>query len=234
MLNCIAIDDEPLAHVILENYSKKIPFINLLKTFTSVDDAIQYCDTTPIDLIFLDIQMPLVNGVDFYKAHGKGKMVIFITAFENYAVQGFEVNAIDYLLKPIDEDRFKMAVTKARDFYNYTHNLVVGPKKTFLFVRSKYALIKVEFNDIEYIETLDDYIKINLEGGKAILTKMNLKTILSSLDENIFIRVHRSYAINLNKIKSIRGKLIKIGDVEIPIGNSFDKEFNDKLALQNT
>ena len=233
MLNCIAIDDEPLAHVILENYSKKIPFITLKQTFTSVDDAVKYCDTNQVDLIFLDIQMPFVNGVDFYKEHGKGKMVIFITAFENYAVQGFEVNAIDYLLKPIDENRFKMAVTKARDYYNYTHNLVAGPKKTFLFVRSKYTLLKVEFNDIEYIETLDDYIKINLVGKNAILTKMNLKTILNSLDENVFIRVHRSFAINLNKIQSIRGKFIKINDVEIPIGNSFDKEFTDKLALLN-
>lgn len=233
MLNCIAIDDEPLAHVILENYSKNIPFINLKQTFTSVDDAIKYCESNPIDLIFLDIQMPLINGVDFCKAYCKDKMVIFITAFENYAVQGFELNAIDYLLKPIDENRFKIAVTKARDYYNYTHNLVVGPKKTFLFVRSKYTLIKIQFDDIEYIETLDDYLKINLVGGNTILTKMNLKTILSSLDENVFIRVHRSYAINLNKIESIRGKLIKISDVEIPIGSSFDKEFNDKLALLN-
>jgi DNA-binding LytR/AlgR family response regulator len=233
MLNCIAIDDEPLAHVILENYLKKIPFVNLKQTFTSVDDAIKYCESNPIDLIFLDIQMPLINGVDFYKAHGKGKMVIFITAFDNYAVQGFEVNAIDYLLKPIDENRFKLAVTKARDYYNYSHNIDLGPKKTFLFVRSKYTLIKIQFDDIEYIETLDDYLKINLVGGNTILTKMNLKNILSSLDENIFIRVHRSYVINLNKIESIRGKLIKISDVEIPIGSSFDKEFNDKLALLN-
>ncbi len=233
MLNCIAIDDEPLAHVILENYSKKIPFINLLRTFTSVDDAIQYCDTNPIDLTFLDIQMPLFNGVDFYKAHGKGKMVIFITAFENYAVQGFEVNAIDYLLKPIDEDRFNMAVTKARDYYNYKNNLAIEPKKSFLFVRSKYTLIKIEFDDIEYIETLDDYLKINLIGQSPVVTKMNLKTILSSLDEDLFIRVHRSYVINLSKISSIRGKLINICDVEIPIGSSFDKEFNYKLALVN-
>jgi DNA-binding LytR/AlgR family response regulator len=233
MLNCIAIDDEPLAHIILENYLKKIPFINLKQTFTSVDDAIKYCEYNPVDLIFLDIQMPLINGVDFCKAHCKDKMVIFITAFENYAVQGFELNAIDYLLKPINENRFKIAVTKARDYYNYTHNLVVEPKKSFLFVRSKYTLIKIEFEDIEYIETLDDYLKINLVGQPPIVTKMNLKTILSNLDENLFIRVHRSYAINLRKIISIRGKFIKISDVEIPIGSSFDKEFTEKLALLN-
>jgi DNA-binding LytR/AlgR family response regulator len=233
MLNCIAIDDEPLAHIILENYLKKIPFINLKQTFTSVDDAIKYCDYNLVDLIFLDIQMPLINGVDFCKAHCKDKMVIFITAFENYAVQGFELNAIDYLLKPIDENRFKIAVTKAKDYYNYKNNLAVGPKKTFLFVRSKYTLIKIEFKDIEYIETLDDYLKINLIGQSPVVTKMNLKTILSSLDENLFIRVHRSYVINLSKITSIRGKLINISDVEIPIGSSFDKEFTEKLALLN-
>jgi DNA-binding LytR/AlgR family response regulator len=234
MLNCISIDDEPLSHLILNKYCQEFPSINLLQSFTNVADAIKYCDENPVDLVFLDIQIPLINGVDFCREYCKQKMVIFITAFDNYAVQGFELNAIDYLLKPIQISRFSSAIDKAIFFFNNTNNLTIEPKKKFVFVRSQYTLVKILFEDINYIETLDDYLKINLEGQKPILTKMNLKNILSFLDENHFIRVHRSYVVNVTKIDSIRGKNIKISDVDIPIGISYEKEFSSRFENFNS
>ncbi len=224
MINCIYIDDEPLAHIVLKKYCEEIPFINLKQTFTSVDLAIEYCKKHSVDLVFLDIQMPIINGIDFCKKYCQNKMIIFVTAYENYAVQGFELNAIDYLLKPIDLNRFTKSVNKALDYFEYFKQKSQEVRNKFFFVRSQYSLIKIDLEEIDFIETLDDYLKINLAGQKPVITKMNMKNVMNLLDKNQFLRVHRSYIINLKKIDSIKGKTIKMGDVEIPIGNSYEKE----------
>jgi DNA-binding LytR/AlgR family response regulator len=224
MINCIAIDDEPLALLIIEQFCARVPFLHLQKSFTDTDEAKRYLGKYPVDLLFLDIQMPDNNGIDFYKNHAQNKMVIFTTAFSEYAVEGFNLNAIDYLLKPIDFERFLQAARKAQEYFQYLHASENEQQRHF-FVRAEYSLIKINFSDIEYIETLDDYIKIHLMNKKPVLTKMNLKNVISKLDQKEFMRVHRSYIVPLKKIVSVRGKTIQLASGDIPIGNKYENEF---------
>jgi DNA-binding LytR/AlgR family response regulator len=223
MISCIAIDDEPLALDIIESFCSRISFFQLHKTFTDTLEAAKYLRKQPVDLIFLDIRMPDQNGMDFYREHAREKMVIFTTAYSNYAVEGFNLSAVDYLLKPIEFERFNQAANKAHEYYNYIHSS--ENKTQNLFVRSEYSLIKIPCSEIEYIETLDDYIKIHLPAKKPVLTKMNLKNVLGKLNPKEFVRVHRSYVIPLSKITSVRGKIIHLGKTEIPIGVKFEEEF---------
>lgn len=224
MINCIAIDDEPLALDIMEAFCSKIPFLNLQKTFTDTAEAARYLRKFPVDLLFLDIQMPDQNGISFYKQHGAGRMVIFSTAYSEYAVEGFNLSAVDYLLKPVEFPRFQQAVSKAHDYYQYTHSSNQKEHR-YLFVRSEYSLVKIPFSEISYIETLDDYIKIHQAGKKPVLSKMNLKNVMAKLDPREFVRVHRSYIIPLSAIQSVRNKTIRLPDAEIPIGVKFEEEF---------
>ena len=217
MINCIAIDDEPLALEILAELCKGITYINLRKTFTRTSEALKYIQENPVDLIFLDINMPDVNGVAFYKSLENAPMVIFTTAYGEYAVEGFNVNAIDYLLKPIELKRLETAAGKAKDFYDYTRK-TDSTANRFLYVRSEYALVKIALNDIVYIETLEYYIKIHQPGKKPVLTIMSMKAVMEKLPENEFVRVHRSYIVPLHRIESVRGKTISLGTAEIPIG----------------
>lgn len=224
MLNCIAIDDEPLALTIIETYCSASAQLNLQKTFTDTVEAAKYLRKFPVDLIFLDIQMPDQNGIDFYRQHGQNKMVIFITAYSEFAVEGFNLDAIDYLLKPVERQRFEHAIAKAVDYYNYT-NSANNKEQQHLFVRSEYSLAKIPFNQIEYIETLDDYLKIHIQDKKTILTKMNLKNMMSRLNPAEFVRIHRSYIVPLTKIQSVRGKTVQLRGIELPIGVKFEDEF---------
>lgn len=223
MINCIAIDDEPLALEIITNFCAKSPTLHLHKTFTDTSEAAKFLRKFPVDLLFLDIQMPDISGIDFYKRYGENKMVIFTTAFSEYAVEGFNMNAVDYLLKPIEPQRFLQAANKAQEYFNYQHN-TENKELQHLFVRAEYSLVKIPFTDILYIETLDDYIKIHLTGRKPILTKMNLKMVSEKLS-NEFVRVHRSYIVPLNRILSVRSKTIQLENIEIPIGTKFEEEF---------
>jgi DNA-binding LytR/AlgR family response regulator len=224
MISCIAIDDEPLALEIMTSFCSRVDFLELKKTFTDTQEAARYLRKFPVDLIFLDIQMPDKNGIDFYREHGENKMVIFSTAFSEYAVEGFNLNAVDYLLKPVDYSRFQQAAQKARDYFNYTHSSDQNDQK-FLFVRSEYSLVKIAFGEIRYIETLDDYLKIHIEGKKTVLTKMNLKNMMVKLDQGEFVRVHRSFIVPLSKIRSVRNKTISLPDIDIPVGLKFEEEF---------
>ncbi len=223
MLNCVAIDDEPLGLVIIEEFCRKFQFLNLVKTFTDPVEASKHIRKFPVDLLFLDIQMPDINGIEFYKQFGENKLVIFTTAHSQYAVEGFNLNALDYLLKPIELKRFEQAVNKANDFFNYSHS--TNQEQQYLFVRAEYSLVKILFSDIEYIETLDDYIKIHLSGRKPVITKMNLKNVMAKRNPNEFVRVHRSYIVPLSKITAVRGKHIRLRDAEIPIGLKFEEDF---------
>jgi DNA-binding LytR/AlgR family response regulator len=223
MINCIAIDDEPLALEIIEAFCAKIPFLHLNKTFTDTKEAAKYLRKFPVELIFLDIQMPEISGLEFYVKHGENKMVIFTTAFSEYAVEGFNLSAVDYLLKPIEFPRFQAATHKAQDYLNYLHHSD-KQEHQHLFVRSEYSLVKIPFDEILYIETLDDYLKIHLKDKKTVLTKMNLKNLMGKVTED-FIRVHRSYVVPLSRIESVRGKTIHFGNIEIPIGIKFEEDF---------
>jgi DNA-binding LytR/AlgR family response regulator len=226
VINCIAIDDEPLALEIIETFCQKIPFLKLNKTFTDTAEAAKHLRKFPTELLFLDIQMPDMNGIDFCKLHANDKMVIFTTAFSEYAVEGFTLNALDYLLKPIEFSRFTQAVNKAQDYYNYLHHSSQHEQQN-LFVRSEYNLVKIPLADIIYIETLDDYLKIHVTERKPVLTKMNLKNIMGKLPAD-FLRVHRSFVVPMKRITSVRGKTVHLNEKEIPIGIKFEEEFFKK------
>ena len=223
MINCVAIDDEPLALVIIEELCKNIPEIVLKRTFTKLSAANMYLSEFPVDLIFLDIQMPHQNGIDFYKEIGMDTLVVFTTAYPKFAIQGFEVNALDYLLKPIDPIRFKESCMRAKAF------IETIKKEDYISVRSEYALVKIDLEKITHIETMDDYLKIYLENSKPIITLMSLKKMLEKLPNHLFSRVHRSYIVSLSKIVSVRANVIHIESSEIPIGSSYRSEFLAKF-----
>jgi DNA-binding LytR/AlgR family response regulator len=231
-MNCIAIDDEALALELIEDNIRKVPFLHLVKTCRSAFEAIELMKEETIDLIFLDIQMPEINGIKFLKSISQKPMVIFTTAYDKYAIEGYELDVIDYLLKPIPFDRFLKAVNKAYDLYylksysshSTTDRQFPGKLPDFIFVKADYSMVKINFDDILYIEGLKDYIKI-YAGGRPIITLTSLKSIEEKLPSDQFIRVHRSFIISLSKIKSVQKSVVKIGEKEIPIGDSFRDPF---------
>lgn len=226
MIHAIAIDDEPLALQVINHFCEKIDFIKLEKTFTKQNEAQKYINNYPVDLIFLDIQMPNKNGIDFYKILEKDIMVIFTTAFSEYAVEGFNLNATDYLLKPFSFERFETAVQKARNEYQFRH---MTNAQTHLMIRADYKLYRIEFEDIKYIEGLDDYIQIHLENKSKIVARFSMKNIISKLPENLFIRVHRSFIVPIKKVRTIQNKNLFIDDVSIPIGDTFKEDVQNLL-----
>ena len=227
MINCIALDDEPMALEVIKSHAEKIPYIKLTHSFTQISAAQRHLKKFPVDLIFLDINMPDMNGLDFYKNLQQKTMVIFTTAYSEFAVEGFNVSAIDYLLKPIEFKRFETACEKAEDYLQYIKSNT-SKEQNFLYVRSEYALVKIPFSEILYLETMDDYIKIHRQNNDTVLTLMSMKKILSKLPENNFVRVHRSFSVPINKIEAVRAKTIVIENVKIPIGRSYENDFFKK------
>lgn len=227
MINCIALDDEPMALEVIKALAKNMPFINLTHSFTQVSAAQKHLKKYPVDLIFLDIQMPDMNGVDFYKQLEQNTMVVFTTAYSQYAVEGFNVNAVDYLLKPIEFERFEKACLKVKDYFEYLKSST-NEKGNCLYVRSEYALVKIPFNEILFIETMDDYIKIHRENKDIVITLSSMKKILEKLPLNNFVRIHRSYTVQFNKIEKVKAKTIEIENFKLPIGRSFENDFFQK------
>jgi DNA-binding LytR/AlgR family response regulator len=224
MIKATAIDDEPPALKVIEHFCGRTEDILLEKTFTMPAEALKHLRKFPVDLLFLDIQMPSVNGIDFYKSVKQDTMVIFTTAFSEYAVEGFNVSAVDYLLKPFTFARFQQAAAKATDYYNYKKQGNTETPK-YLFIRADYSLLKIALTDIVYIEGLDDYIKLHLINSQPVVARMTMKAILEKLPANDFIRVHRSYIVPFNRIESYRNKLITIAGEEIPTGSSYEENF---------
>lgn len=223
MIRAIAIDDEPLGLKIISHFCEEIDFITLERTFTKQNEALKYLKNYPVDLIFLDIQMPNKNGIDFYKMLDNDPIVIFTTAYSEYAVEGFNVNATDYLLKPFSQERFLTAVQKARNELQFRNSASV---QTHLMVRADYKLLRIEYNDILLIEGLDDYIQIHLSNKSKVVTRLSMKNIIEKLPEKEFIRVHRSYIIPIKKVKSIQSKTIDIEEFVIPIGDTYKEEIS--------
>lgn len=221
MITAIAIDDEPLGLKIISHYCDQIDFITLEKTFTQQSEALKYLKKYPVDLIFLDIQMPNKNGVDFYKMLDNDPIVIFTTAYSEYAVEGFNVNATDYLLKPFSEERFMTSVQKARNEFEFRKNQSI---QTHLMIRADYKLYRIEYEDILLIEGLDDYVQVHLSDKTKIVARLSMKGILEKLPKNNFIRVHRSFIIPIKKVKAIVNKNIQIEDFVIPIGDTFKED----------
>ena len=223
MISCIAIDDEPLALNLMKEYISKVSFLDMKAVFTDAVEATAWLENEKVDLVFLDIQMPDINGIQFYNSMAQKPMVIFTTAFSEYAVEGFNVNAIDYLLKPFEYDRFVKAVYKAKEYYEFTINQEI--RLSSIFVKADYQLVKVNLKDVLFIEGLDDYIRIHLPENKTILTLMSLKAIAEKLPQGEFVRIHRSYIVPLGRIEKISSKKIEIAGREIPVGISYADEF---------
>jgi len=230
MINAIAIDDEPPALKIIESFSASDNIINLQKTFTKPNEALRYVENFPVDLLFLDIQMPSLSGIEFYKRIKQDTMVIFTTAFSEYAVEGFNLSAIDYLLKPFTFERFTQAVNKANEFYAY--QLQTEKTDQFIFIRADYSLLKINTTDIVYIEGLDDYLKIHLQNQKTIVTRMTMKSILDKLPYKEFIRIHRSFIIPLSRVQSVRNRMVMVDGNQIAIGSSYEESFYDIFKNQ--
>lgn len=232
MIKAIAIDDEPLPLEKLEAYCGNVSFLKLEKTFTQTSEGKKYLQKHPIDLIFLDIHMPAISGIDFYKDIEQDMMVIFTTAHSEYAIEGFNLSAVDYLLKPYSQERFEVAVNKAHEYYNFL-NQKESREQKHIFIRAEYSLVKIATADIFFIEGLADYLKIHLQNGKTILTRMTMKTMLSKLSPKEFIRVHRSYIIPFKLITGVRNKIVSLGpNQEIPIGASFEEAFFTEFNRQ--
>jgi DNA-binding LytR/AlgR family response regulator len=220
MLRCIAIDDEPLALDIIKEYAGRVNFITLIKVFGSAFPATNYMNEFPVDLIFLDIQMPNTDGMEFFKSLQHKPMVVFTTAFGEYAVEGFKVDAVDYLLKPFDFNQFSKAVTKAKEISQFKaqQNTNALP---YIFIRSDYRLVKVLLEDIAYIEGLSDYSRIVTLHGKPIISLISLKEIMEKLPPAEFIRVHRSFIIPIAKILSYNRSQLFLPTATIPVGNTY-------------
>lgn len=222
MIKAIALDDEPLALKVIEAFSKKTAGIELQRVFTDPAEALKYLRKYPVDLLFVDVQMPSMSGIDFYKSVEQSMMVIFTTAYSEYALEGFNLSAVDYLLKPIQFERFQQAVKKAEEYSHFLHSKE-NPEQQSLFLRIDYSLVKVAIHDILYIEGLDNYLKIHLRNNKPLVVRMSMKGIMEKLPEHRFMRVHRSYIVSLADITSIRNKIIYIGEVAIPVGTNYEQ-----------
>ncbi len=242
-MRCIIIDDEPLALEVIQSYCEDIGNIEVLGAFTNPIEAITAMQSTPPDLVFSDIEMPQLNGIDFIKALEKPPLIIFTTAYPQYALDGFELNAVDYLIKPIPFPRFVKAVNRAREIIQLKKttkapvNLAsafgqtIVPDKKFIFVKSEYENVKIELEKIKFVQGLKDYLKIHVNTNKPILTLMSFKELQNQLPPQNFYRVHRSFIVNINKIGSIQRSKIVIDDIRIPIGESYRSEVFRKLGI---
>lgn len=221
---CVIVDDEPLARELLEGYLEKIPDFELVASCPSAIDASTILSKNKVDLIFLDIEMPLLKGTDFFKNLAYKPQVIFTTAYRDYALDGFELNALDYLLKPIFFERFFSAIQKFLKLQNTVEKTteVIQKKITdkHVFVNKAKKQIKVVFDDVLYVESLKDYIKIHFQKQEALMVKESISAFEKRID-NRFIRAHRSYIVNSEKITAYTKNDIEIGQIEIPIGNNF-------------
>jgi len=223
-INCAIIDDEPLAAELLASYAKKTPFLNLIGSYNSAVTAMKELRDNPADLLFLDIQMPELSGLEFAKILPKQTRIIFTTAFQQYAIEGYKVNAIDYLLKPIAYEDFVKAANKALDYFATEAKQEAYREDRFMFVKSDYKLVRISLDDILYIEGLKDYVRIYLENGEKIMSLMNMKKVEDYLPHPEFMRTHRSYIVHMTKVHSIDRFRIVFGDAYIPISDSYKEE----------
>ncbi len=228
-VKCLIIDDEPLALDLIESYVNKTAFLELVGRCSSAFKAIEYLSENKIDLLFLDIQMPGLTGLEFSKSLQNGPRIIFTTAYGQYALEGFKADAIDYLVKPFNYTEFLKASTKALTWFSMVNNeKKTEPEQTAtsLLVRSESKLVKINLNQIIYIEGLGDYVKIHLEGNSStVLTQMTLKSLEEKLPTKTFFRVHKSYIVQIDKIQTIERNRIVFGKVFIPISPSVKDEF---------
>ena len=232
-IRCIAIDDEPLAVKKIAGYIQKVPFLELVAECRSASEAMSIMDTTDIHLLFIDINMPDISGMEFVKSLTSKPYIVFTTAYSEYAVEGFQVEAVDYLLKPITFSNFLKAANKVKNLIDLSSSNQKESVKTtanHLFVKSEYKLIRIELDDIKFIESQHEYIKIHLFNSTPVLTKLSLKSIEEQLPSDRFMRIHRSYIVNLAKISVIeRNRIVFDGKIYIPVSDQYKEKFQDYI-----
>jgi two-component system, LytTR family, response regulator len=225
MINCIAIDDEPLALELLEDNISKLPYLKLIGSYDSALEAMKAIQEQKPDLIFLDIQMPGLTGLQFIQSLTIKPMIILVTAYEKYALEGFNLEVTDYLVKPVSLERFIKACNKAKELYDLKITPPAQNNKTqpdYFFVNVEYSLVKVTIDDIIYIEGLKDYIKIHLHSTqKPVITRMPMKTIEEQLPADKFLRIHKSYIVSVAFITAIRKTSLFIGSIELPVSDNY-------------
>ena len=235
IINCAIIDDEPLAAGLLKSYATKTPFLNLVGTYGSALEAMKELRDNPVQLLFLDIQMPELSGIEFAKILPADTKVIFTTAFQQYAIEGYKVSALDYLMKPISYDDFLKAANKALDWFSVSQRQQTAVLDRFMFVKSDYKLIRVALDDILYIEGLKDYVRFYLEDGTKIMSLMNMKKLEDYLPRPEFLRTHRSYIVHMPKSRQVDRLRIVFDDTFIPISDSYKEDvqqYFDQHTLQ--
>lgn len=222
MIKAIALDDEPLSLEITQNFCNRIDGIDLVASFTSQKKTKTYLQNNAIDLLFLDIEMPELSGLDFYKSINQNLKVIFITAYKEHAVEGFTLNATDYLLKPFSFERFALAIEKVEKELFLEQNF--NSENTHLNIRANYQTYNIDFNNILFIEAFDDYIKLHVTNNKIIVARYTMKNILSKLPQHQFVRVHRSYIVALKKIDILKKNQLTIQKHTLPVSNTYKEQ----------
>lgn len=233
-MTCMAVDDEPLSLDLIEDNIQKIPFLKLVKKCSNAFEANEFLQQHSVDLLFLDIQLPGLSGVQFLQGLSKKPpLIIFITAYEQYAMAGYSLDVVDYLLKPVSFERFLKAVNKAHEKLSRRSDIQFS-ESNFLFVNSDYNLVRIDFNDIAYIEGLRDYVKIYLVSAtRAIITRISMKSLEEKLPSKMFVRVHKSYIVSMGKITSIRKGRIAILKAHIPISDHFKENIYKHIDLKS-
>lgn len=232
MIKCIAIDDEPHALRQLAEYIEAVPYLSLEGSFESAFDACNFLHDNAIDLIFVDINMPDINGIDFVKSLSKNVKIVFITAHSEFAYEGFQLDAADYLLKPISFTDFLKSTNKVNERYFQQNSSLpeIQQNRDYLFIKSEYRVIRINFKDIKYIESKREYVKIFLDGSEPITTLMSIKKLEETLPGNMFMRVHRSFIVNLDKITVVeRNRIIFDNKVYIPISENYGEKFQEYM-----
>ena len=231
MITCAIIDDEPLAAGLLESYVKKTPYLTHKGTYNSAIQAMKDLRESPVQLLFLDIQMPELSGIEFAKILPKDTKVIFTTAFSQYAIDGYKVNALDYLLKPISYDDFLKSTDKALEWFSVTQKQEVYSHDRFMLVKTDYKLQRVGLDDILYIEGLKDYVRFYLKGGEKVMSLMSMKKLDEYLPKPEFLRTHRSFIVHMTEIPLIDRFRIVFDDVYIPISENYKDEVQAYLEM---
>jgi len=229
IINCAIIDDEPLAAALLESYALKTPYLNLIGTYNSAITAMRDLRVQPAQLLFLDIQMPELSGIEFAKILPKETKVIFTTAFSQYALEGYKVNALDYLLKPVSYSDFVKATDKALEWFAISQKQETYRNDRFMFVKSEYKLQRVGLDDILYIEGLKDYVRIHLKNGEKMMSLMSMKKLEDYLPRPEFLRIHRSYIVRMTEVRTVDRFRIVFGDAFLPISDNYKDEVQQYL-----
>ena len=228
-ITCAIIDDEPLAAGLLESYARKTPFLELRGTYHNAITAMKDLREEPVQLLFLDIQMPELSGIELAKILPKYTKIIFTTAFSQYAIEGYKVNAIDYLLKPISYQDFVSSTNKVLEYYESLSRQETFARDRFMYVKSEYKLVRIMLDDILYVEGLKDYIRIFLKSGERIMSLLSMKKLEETLPQPEFLRIHRSYIVHMTEVRSIDRFRIVFGDEFLPISDNYKQSVQQYL-----